>query len=94
MPRHNKRCGGAWRFKQVQQRYFRATSIAVDNEESKRAKLPFLANPESIFDVLRIFKIRFRYGGYLRILIHIQDAMATPWRSMKAYPPVVAEKQQ
>ena len=46
------------------------------------------------FDVLRIFKICFRYGGYLRILIHIQDAMATPWRSMKAYPPVVAEKQQ
>ena len=45
---HNKRGGGAWRFKQVQQRYFRATSIAVDNEESKRAKLPFLANPEEV----------------------------------------------
>ena len=40
--------GGAWRFKQVQQRHFRATSIAVDNEESKRAKLPFLANPEEV----------------------------------------------
>ena len=35
-------------FKQVQQRHFRATSMAVDNEESKRAKLPFLANPEEV----------------------------------------------
>ena len=38
----------------------------------------------AFFRCFRIFKICFRYGGYLRIFIHIQDAMATPWRSMKA----------
>ena len=48
----------------------------------------------AFFRCFRIFKICFRYGGYLRIFIHIQDAMSTPWRSMKASPPVVAEKQQ
>ena len=41
---HNQRSGGSWRFKQVQKRFFRATSIAVDNEERKQAKLPFLAD--------------------------------------------------
>ena len=45
---NNKRGGGAWRFKQVQRRHFRTTSIAVDNEERKRAKLPFLADPEAV----------------------------------------------
>ena len=41
---HNQQGGGSWRFKQVQKRFFRATSIAVDNEERKQAKLPFLAD--------------------------------------------------